>query len=485
MSSRIPILSLLPLLLAACQTDSRPQGGVPRPSFLIILPDQLRAQALGCMGNPDIRTPNFDALAKEGMLFRNTFANTPVCCPARAILLTGRYAHANGMVANDLRFRESELTLAELLREQGYRTGFIGKWHLDGGARMPGYVPPGPRRQGFDFWAANECSHAHFNTQYFRDTDVPVPVKKFEAEAWTDLAIEFLRETRGRPFFLIVSMGPPHDPYGAPEKFMKSYDPQTISMRPNWVEGTPGGGRKEIAAYAAAVTAVDEQVGRLSAALKEFGLETDTLVLATSDHGDMLGSQGRRLKRTPWEESIRVPGILRYPRAVKPGRATDALFSHVDVAPTLLALAGLPIPPSMQGSDLSGVIRGSGGGGPESAYFQLFVPYRSDNVTEGWRGLRTARYMYARTETEPWLLYDLQADPFEQRNLAADPASAAVRAELEEKLAAWMKRTGDAWSFNSRHPVDDQGRLYRFGTFTTIEEYLRWAAAHPDLAPKE
>jgi arylsulfatase A-like enzyme len=479
------ILGLMLASLGACQSSPASQVSASRPSFLIVLPDQLRAQALGCMGNPDIRTPNLDALAKEGILFRNTLANTPVCCPARAVLLTGRYAHANGMVANDLRFNESEVTIAEILRGQGYRTGFIGKWHLDGGPRMPGFVPPGPRRHGFDFWAANECSHAHFNTQYFRDTDQPIPVKKFEAEAWTDLAIEFLRENRHRPFFLVVSMGPPHDPYGAPDRFMAGYDPKTLQMRPNWVEGTPGGSRKDIAAYAAAVTAVDEQVGRLTAELKELGLDQDTLVLATSDHGDMLGSQHRRLKRTPWEESIRVPGIVRYPRAGIPGRSSEALFSHVDVAPTLLGIAGLPIPPTMQGSDLSGLIRGTGGEGPESAYFQLFVPYRSDQVPEGWRGVRTAGHMYARTESGPWLLYDLKADPFEQRDLSADPRSAALLAEMDERLAAWMKRTGDAWSFNSRHPVDDQGRLYRFGTFRTVDEYLRWAAQHPDLAPKD
>ena len=171
----------------------------------------------------------------------------------------------------------------------------------------------------------------------------------------------------------------------------------------------------------------------------------------------------RRLKRTPWEESIRVPGIVRYPRAAAPGRVVDALFSHVDVAPTMLALAGLPLPPAMQGSDLSGLIRGAETGGPESAYFQQFVPYRSDNVQEGWRGVRTQRHLYARTETEAWVLYDLQADPYEQRNLASDPAAAGVRADLEEKLAGWMKKTGDAWSFNSRQPVDDKGRLYPRG----------------------
>jgi arylsulfatase A-like enzyme len=485
MTLRRPVLGLLLGALAACGTGDGPSGERVRPSFLIILPDQLRAQALGCMGNPDIRTPNLDAIAREGLLFRNTIANTPVCCPARAVLLTGRYAHANGMVANDLRFRDSERTIAEILREQGYRTGFIGKWHLDGGPRLPGFVPPGPRRQGFDFWAANECSHAHFNTQYFRDDATPIPVKKFEAEAWTDLALEFLRGSRGKPFFLVVSMGPPHDPYGAPDSYLKQYDPQAMTMRPNWVEGTPGGGRKEIAAYAAAVTAVDAQIGRLTAELKRTGLETDTLLLVTSDHGDMLGSQGRRLKRTPWEESIRVPGILRYPRAGRPGRETAAIFSHVDMAPTLLSIAGLAVPPTMQGSDLSAVILGTADAGPPSAFLQLFVPYRSDKVAEPWRGVRTETHLYARTEEGPWLLYDLRADPYEQRNLAADPAAAGVRAELDAMLSAWMKRTGDAWSFNTRHPVDDQGRLYRFGTFSSVDDYLRWAADHPGIAPKE
>jgi arylsulfatase A-like enzyme len=484
MITRIVALAVLVSASGACRAG--PGGrAVPPPSFLIILPDQLRAQSLGCLGSPDVRTPNLDALAKQGLLFRNTFANSPVCCPARAILLTGRYAHANGMVANDLRLRESEVTIAEILRERGYRTGFVGKWHLDGGPRMPGYIPPGPRRQGFDFWAANECCHDHDNTQYFRDNETPVPVKRFEAEAWADLAIEFLRGNQGRPFFLIVSMGPPHDPYGAPEPYRGQYDPATIGVRPNWVEGTPGGGRKELAAYAAAVTAVDAQVGRISAALRELGLDEDTCVLATSDHGDMLGSQGRRLKRSPWEESIRVPGIVRYPRAAAPGRSTDALFSHVDMAPTMLGLAGIAAPAGMQGRDLSALIRGGTDRGPESAFFQHFVPYKPDQIAEGWRGIRTARYMYARTETEPWVLYDLEKDPHELRNLAADPAAEAVRADLEDQLAAWMKRTGDSWSTNSRRPVDEKGRLYRFGSFYTIEEYLRWAEEHPDLAPKD
>jgi arylsulfatase A-like enzyme len=456
-----------------------------RPNVLLIIPDQLRAQALGCMGNPDVRTPAIDQLAAEGLLFRQTFANSPVCCPARAILLTGKYAHKNGMVANDLRLRESEVTLAKLLKARGYQTGLIGKWHLDGGKRDPGFVPPGERRQGFDFWAACECRHDHFNPLWFRDTPEPIRSQKFEAEALTDVAVDFLRANRKQPFFLMLSLGPPHDPYGAPEPYMKLYDPQKLTMRPNWQAEVKQAGREQIAAYYAAVTAVDDQVGRLMRALKDLDLERDTIVLFTSDHGDMLGSQGARLKRKPWEESIRVPGILRYPAKVKAGRRVDTLLTHVDLAPTLLALCGVPVPEDMQGSDLAGVVRGETERGPDAAFFQIFVPFAGDETPHPWRGVRTQRHMVARTEAGPWVLYDLEKDPDELTNLANDPAAEGVRKELEARLAKWMKDTGDSWRFNSTVPVEDKGRLYRFETFYTIDEYVKWAAAHPDLAPKD
>ncbi len=389
------------------------------------------------------------------------------------------------MVANDLRMRESEVTIAEILAGAGYRTGFIGKWHLDGGPRQPGFVPPGPRRQGFDFWAANECSHAHFHPVYFRDTDRPITDDRFEAEVWTDRALEFLAQPGDAPFFLVVSMGPPHDPYGAPERFMRMYDPATLTLPSNWVEGTPGAGRKEIAGYYAAITAVDEQVGRLLKALDDSGRSDDTIVIVTSDHGDMLGSHGERLKRKPWEESIRVPGLIRYPAAVKPGRVTDAILSHVDLAPTLLSLCGLPVPDRMQGSDLSPVLLGTSERGPGSAFFQIFVPFAGDGTPRPWRGVRTDRAMYARNDQGPWLLYDLRDDPDERHNLASDRAPSPLQTEMEAKLNEWMTRTGDSWSNNSLEPVEDKGRLYRFEAFTTIRDYLDWAARHPELAPRD
>jgi arylsulfatase A-like enzyme len=456
-----------------------------RPNVMIVMPDQMRGMALGCMGNPDVKTPNLDRLTSQGLLLRRMFANTPVCCPARANILTGTYAHVNGMVANDLRLRESKTTIAEILGEQGYRTGYIGKWHLDGGPRLPGFVPPGPRRQGFQFWAANECSHQHFKPTYFRDTDTPVTEDRFEPEVWTDRAIEFLQEKDDAPFFLMISMGPPHDPYGAPERYEKLYDPANLAMRPNWVAGTRNSGREQIARYYAAITAIDDQVGRLLKALDDSGQADNTIVFFLSDHGDMLGSHGKYLKRKPWEESIRVPGVVRYPAKIKPGRISNALFSHVDMAPTLLTLCGVPVPGEMQGTDLSGVLLGTDENGPESAFFQIFVPFAGDVSPLPWRGVRTANAMYARTENGPWLLYDLDADPYEQSNLVDDPARAALRDQMDTQILSWMKRVGDSWANDSMATVEDQGRLYRFGTFYTIQEYLDWAKAHPELAPKD
>ncbi len=484
---RSGLFTLLAVFLGLSQAAQVSEADPPArpPSILLILPDQWRGEDLGCMGNPDVRTPHLDRMASQGVLFRNTFANTPVCCPARAILLTGKYAHANGMVANDLRLRESETTIAEILADRGYRTGFIGKWHLDGGLRLPGFVPPGPRRQGFEYWAASECDHRHFRPTYFLDADRPITEDRFEPEVWTDRAVEFLKKTGDAPFFLEIALGPPHDPYGAPERFMKLYDPAKLTTRPNWVEGVAGAGRKEMAAYYAAMTAVDEQVGRLLKALEDSGRAEDTIVVFTSDHGDMLGSHGRRLKRKPWEESIRVPGILRFPARVGAGRVSDAILTHVDLAPTLLSLCGLPVPGSMQGSDLSGVALGKTDRGPDSAFFQIFVPFAGDGTPKPWRAVRTRRVLYARTEEGPWLLYDLGTDPYELRNLAKQPAHEAIRDRMEARLTDWMARVGDSWATNSMEPVEDKGRLYRFGTFTTIREYLDWAERHPDLAPRD
>ena len=308
--------------------------------------------------------------------------------------------------------QESETSIAEIFAEAGYRTGFIGKWHLDGGPRQPGWIPPGPRRQGFEFWAANEVSHRHFDTHYFRDDPTPIPIKKFEAEAWTDIGIDFLQATREdpRPFFLTIQMGPPttrtsplRTTWRCTTRRQSRFARTTRGIQKNRTPkqdsraGYPAA-RREITAYYAMITAIDDQVGRIMAELEALGMRDNTIVIVSSDHGDMLGSQGARLKRKPWEESIKVPGIVRHPQAPG-GRVTDALFSHVDMAPTLLSLCGLNPDAGMQGSDLSAVILGESESGPESAYFQIFGPYISGRCRQRLAG-RAHGALHVRAHSE-------------------------------------------------------------------------------------
>jgi arylsulfatase A-like enzyme len=186
----------------------------------------------------------------------------------------------------------------------------------------------------------------------------------------------------------------------------------------------------------------------------------------------MLGSEGRRLKRKPWEESIRVPGILRCPSRIKAGSRSEAIFTHVDFAPTWLGLCGLKAPAEMQGADLSGVVLGHSSAAPDSAFFQIFGPFEGDGTEDGWRGVRTHRYMYARFESKPWVLYDLEKDPYEMHNLIRN---AALVAEMDGRLTAWMKRTGDSWKLDWHELVEDKGRLYNDGTYYSVDEYLKAA----------
>jgi arylsulfatase A-like enzyme len=313
------------------------------PNILFIMPDQWRGMDLGSMGNAQVRTPNLDQLARDGVQFRNAVANTPVCTPARGTLLTGKYPHSCGVPVNDIPLPAEEKTIAKILAERGYFTGFIGKWHLEGGKRMPGFVAPGARREGFEYWAANICSHDYFHQQYFRDDPEPIRIQGYDAIGWTELGIEFLEKARrhAKPFCLYWQPPTPHDPYIPPPGFEKLYDPEKIELRKNWKAGAKQHGtRQAIAGYYAAMACLDEQIGRLLKKLDQIGQRDNTIVFVTSDHGDMQVSQGTFLKRKPWEESVRVPGIFRWPAALEAGRQSDAPFSHVDVVPTLLELCG-------------------------------------------------------------------------------------------------------------------------------------------------
>ena len=435
---------------------------LPKPNILVLMPDQWRAMDLGAMGNAEVKTPNMDALAAGGALMRNVTANCPVCCPARGTLLTGRFGHEHGVAVNDAPLPDEEVTIAEVARDNGYRTGFVGKWHLEGGKRQPGFVEPG-RRQGFEYWAANICSHRYWNMHYFRDGPEPIPMEGYSASTFTDEAIDFIRQDPSRPFLGYVQWGPPHDPYVAPPRYMNLYDPDLLTMRANWkgaVELRPGrsiGSRHDIAGYYAAITFIDDEVGRIVQTLKDIGQFDNTVILITSDHGDMLGSQGTYLKRKPWCESLQVPGIVHYPAAVPSGQSLTLPFSHVDMVPTLLGLARMPRLEGVSGMDLSRLLLAPELGGdpgaeaPESVYAQSYTPTERSEFPP-WRGVRTERYTYARSESAPWLLYDNEEDPFQMENLAGRPEHSELEARLHALTTEWFQRTGDSWAERSDLP---------------------------------
>jgi arylsulfatase A-like enzyme len=426
-----------------------------RPNLIFVFADQLRACSVGCLGEEQVRTPSMDKLASQGVLFTNAYSANPVCTPYRATLHTGRYCHANGIMQNDVQLPLDSVTLPKVLRSAGYKTAFVGKWHLHGGPRMPGFVPPGPARQGYDFWAANICQHDYFRTVYFRDTPEPIRMQGYEPDGFTDEAIGFIKANKDGPFFLCLAWGPPHDPYVAPPEYMRQYRQEEIRLRPNVpkeLNGAAANDANRIAAYYAATTNVDWNLGRLMAALDGLGIAEDTVLVFSSDHGDMLGSQGEAKKCRPWEESANVPLILRYPRRGRSGAKSDVLVNSVDVMPTLLSLAGVPIPESVQGRDLSFAALGKQGAEPPSLYLAFYCTWQG---MKPWRAVVTKDWKYARHEAGPWLLYDRKSDPFELKNLASEPGLATRREGLDRELAAWMAKTGDDWrkfTFPDLHP---------------------------------
>ncbi|MBC7319284.1 sulfatase [bacterium] len=429
------------------------------PNILLIFADQMRGMDMGCAGNPDVITPNMDRLAEEGMYFLKAYANTPVCTPSRGSLLTGLYPLSHLAITNDLPIATNIPSVGKILKEAGYYVGYIGKWHLDGVPRDK-FTPPGPRRLGFDdFWAVWNCSHDYFNAYYYRDTPEPIPLRRYEPIGQTDLAIEFIEESlkeKRLPFFLVLSWGPPHDPYWmVPEEYRSKYKPDEITLRPNVKLGTKKllgpkdanlSPKETIANYYAAITALDEQLGRILEFLNDNDLTNETIVIFTSDHGDMLWSQGMMKKEQPFEESINIPFVIRWPKHIPSGEKNNILISIVDIAPSILGLLGIKIPEEIEGTDLSRVILGLEDKGPDSVFLQEIVPV-DEGYAQGireWRGVRTSRYTYACWQTgEGWLLYDNETDPYQMENLIDNPKYRSVREEMERILQYWLKRTND------------------------------------------
>lgn len=444
-----PLLALLVFLLvfvaelsAAAASGARASG---RPNILFIIADQWRAQAFGFAGDPNVRTPHFDAFERECINFTQAVSGQPVCTPARASLLTGQRPLTHGLFINDVPLKPEAVTIAKVLSADGYATGCIGKWHVDGQGRS-NFIPA-DRRQGFDYWKVLECTHAYNNSPYYAAGPEKLKWEGYDAIAQTRDAQRYIeaQAQAGRPFLLWLAWGPPHNPYEtAPAKYRALYDPARLQLRPNVPREVEAATRRDLAGYYAHCTALDDCFGELLATLKTKGLADNTIVVFTADHGDMLGSHALIRKQKPYEESARVPMLFRLPPALglKP-RRVDGTINTEDVMPTLLHLAGAAVPKGVEGFDFTGYLRGGADPSGGAAVVQCPSPFGEFTRAVGgkeYRAVRTARYTYVRDLQGPWLLFDNERDPYQLKNLVnqADYAveQARLEAELKRKLTA-------------------------------------------------
>lgn len=402
------------------------------------------------------RAPNLARLASQAVSFRNCISNYPVCSPYRAMLMTGRWPYQTGITDNGLQLGDEEVSLGETFARQGYRTGYIGKWHLSADDEAGRFIPPGPRRQGFEDWHVWGRTGQHFDQSvtFHPRTGERLQPRGYNCTRMTDTAIDFIRRHRGRPWMLMLSWNPPHPVYeDAPPEFMKQYDPAALVFRPNVQGGGQPGLRRSLQGYYAHITALDAEMGRLLALLDETGEAENTIVVYTSDHGDMMGSQGFGGKRLPYEESCKTPFLVRYPGVTPAGRTADVLLSVIDVYPSLCALAGLPIPPHCVGTDLSRAMRGEAVRGPESVPLMHIAKERAtggvNHPAPLFRGVRTGRYTYAVTGQGRWCLYDNREDPYQLRNLIRDPGQAKLARELDGVVLDWLKKAQDPFPYEA------------------------------------
>ncbi len=441
--------ALAPLAAGAAQTGARTE----RPNIILLISDQFRWDCVGAMGiNPMNLTPNIDAMASRGVMFRNAFANQPVCAPARGSIFTGQYPSRHGVWRNGFGLNPGASTLATTLRTAGYSANYIGKWHLAGNSGNTGQdVPNGPvapeYRGGFlDLWqAANaleHTSHAYEGDLYDNDRKPIHFSGVYRVDFMTGLAQRFLRSAKP-PFLLGLSYLEVHhqndiDSYVPPKEFAGRYKNPFI---PQDLRPLPGSWPSQLSDYFGCVARIDEAVGAIRKTLVETGLDKNTIFVFVSDHGCHFKTRNTEYKRSPHESSIHIPLVVEGPgfnRSIE----IPELVSQVDLAPSLLAAAGVVIPESMQGRSLLPLLDRRTDGWRNETYFEM-----SEFMTG--RGLRTPQYAYAaavpkRADWKPapasdtyveYMLYDLYADPHQHVNLAGNQNCAEVSRGLRQRLA--------------------------------------------------
>ena len=439
---RTPLLCLLALAGLATAVPAAER----KPNFVYVFTDDQRWDALGVVQReqgekgrfPWLRTPNLDRLAAEGIRFRNAFVVNALCAPSRASLVTGQYGHVNGVTNNHTPHPAGNLSVATLLRPAGYVSGYFGKWH---------HGNQSGKRPGFDTSASFVGQGKYFDCPIEVD-GVATASQGFVDDVTTDYAAKFIQANKDKPFLMILGLKTCHGPFTPPPRHEKAYEGALARRTPNY--GLPpiyakagnGNGKGKAAAEGAEVptnlgmfrglNAVDDNVGKLLRLLDELKLAEDTVFVFSSDNGYYLGEHNLGDKRSAYEEAMRIPMLVRYPRLAAAGRTDDRLVLNVDPAPTFLELAGQPVPAAMHGRSWQPLLAGKADAPWREAFFYCYF-YERGFGTPTTTAVRTAdakliKYPGHAEWTE---VFDLKADPYETRNLAADPAAADLRKKLE------------------------------------------------------
>ena len=436
-----------------------------RPNIVFIVVDDMRWDEMRVAGHPVLETPNMDRLAREGMRFLNAFATTPLCSPSRASLLTGQYARTHGIIDNTARPSHDLPTFPRELQRAGYATGFFGKWHM-GNDDSP--------RPGFTHWVAmpgqGEAIDPHLNVDGQR-----LQAKGYVTDVLTDYVERFIQQAGEKPFVAYLAHKAVHpnivqqndgslaavagQPGGfvAAERHRGRYKDQAMPRRPNAfkppvdkpalmrrIGNLPPLGRDtattddEMRGRAEMLLGVDDSLGRILAVLEKAGVLDHTVVVFTSDHGYFYGEHGlNEERRLAYEETIRIPLLVRFPLRVKAGTVASEMVLTLDLAPTLLELAGLTPLPGMDGRSLAPILSGA----PRTWRSSFLVEYYSDTVFPrilkmGYSAVRTtsAKYIEYRDLAGMNELYDLEADPYEERNLISSPASTTLLKTMQTEL---------------------------------------------------
>ena len=420
------------------------------PNIVFILADDHRWDYLSVKGHPFIETPNVDRIATEGILFNNAFVTTSLCSPSRASFLTGQYPQQHGVQNNFTPWNNNNVTFFEYLKQQGYSTAFIGKWHMPGGI---------PTLRGMDLFVTFDNvggQGTYFNTPYIvngkslKVGETPVPgaaVSGYITDDLTNFSLRYIEDNRDQPFVLYLSHKAVHLPMKPDDEAAGRYDTQQVALpedADSWLAFANGNFKhflwgsleEKIKDYAETAVAMDQQIGRVMDKLDELGLADNTLLVYAADNGYLWGEHRLIDKRWSYEESIRVPFVVRYPGVIsEPGSHSTEMILNLDLAPTILEVAGIPVPKHMQGQSLLPLLKGGGGDKVFRdawlySYFEDFpYPVPAQNA------IRTKDYKlvdYERGKQDE--LFDLRVDPRERNNLINDSSMTQTRLRLEKQL---------------------------------------------------